>query len=96
LSKDYKASENRLPHSSSFTSKKGRDKALQEARDKLVVLQMNKDQATRRGNDSKAADLQYYEIPSQVALIKTLEKEQAAANATEPSLGSTEVRITLY
>jgi ATP-dependent Clp protease ATP-binding subunit ClpB len=59
--------------------KRGRD--IQEAKVKLEQLRVRKDEATRMGDDGRAADLQYYAIPEQEALIKSLEKDKAAADA---------------
>jgi ATP-dependent Clp protease ATP-binding subunit ClpB len=64
-----------------YESERKRAKAIQEAKLKLDQLRVKKDEATRMGDDGRAADLQYYAIPEQEALIKKLEKEKAAADA---------------
>lgn len=64
-----------------YESERARGKAIQEAKQKLDQLRVKKDEATRIGDDSRAADLQYYAIPEQEAFIKSLEKEKKAADA---------------
>jgi ATP-dependent Clp protease ATP-binding subunit ClpB len=64
-----------------YESERKRGKAIQEAKLKLDQLRVRKDEATRMGDDGRAADLQYYAIPEQEALIKKLEKEKAQADA---------------
>jgi ATP-dependent Clp protease ATP-binding subunit ClpB len=64
-----------------YESERARGKAIQEAKVKLDQLRVKKDEATRMGDDAKAADLQYYAIPEQEAFIKSLEKQKAAADA---------------
>ncbi|RDL40453.1 Uncharacterized protein BP5553_00432 [Venustampulla echinocandica] len=64
-----------------YESERARGKAIQEAKLKLDQLRVKKDEATRLGDDSKAADLQYYAIPEQEQFIKDLEKEKKAADA---------------
>ncbi|TEY55734.1 hypothetical protein BOTCAL_0229g00020 [Botryotinia calthae] len=64
-----------------YESERKRGKDIQEAKVKLDQLKVKMDEATRLGDTSKAADLQYYAIPEQVAFIKTLEKEKKAADA---------------
>jgi ATP-dependent Clp protease ATP-binding subunit ClpA len=64
-----------------YESERARGKAIQEAKQKLDQLRVKKDEATRLGDDSRAADLQYYAIPEQEAFIKSLEKEKKAADA---------------
>ncbi|KAH6681981.1 putative heat shock protein hsp98 [Halenospora varia] len=64
-----------------YESERARGKAIQEAKVKLDQLRVKKDEATRMGDDSKAADLQYYAIPEQELFIKNLEKEKKAADA---------------
>jgi ATP-dependent Clp protease ATP-binding subunit ClpB len=64
-----------------YESERARGKAIQEAKQKLDQLRVKKDEATRMGDDSRAADLQYYAIPEQEAFIKNLEKEKKAADA---------------
>ncbi|TAQ86490.1 hypothetical protein B7494_g5187 [Chlorociboria aeruginascens] len=64
-----------------YESERKRGKDIQEAKVKLEALRVKKDEATRLGDDSRAADLQYYAIPEQETFIKTLEKEKKAADA---------------
>ncbi|KAL0473485.1 heat shock protein [Neurospora intermedia] len=64
-----------------YEQEKQRAKALQEARMKLESLRQKAEEASRMGDHSRAADLQYYAIPEQEAVIKRLEKEKAAADA---------------
>jgi len=64
-----------------YESERARGKAIQEAKVKLDALRVKKDEATRMGDDARAADLQYYAIPEQEAFIKSLEKQKAAADA---------------
>jgi ATP-dependent Clp protease ATP-binding subunit ClpB len=64
-----------------YESERARGKAIQEAKVKLDQLRVKKDEATRMGDDSRAADLQYYAIPEQEAHIKALEQEKKAADA---------------
>ncbi|KHJ30131.1 putative heat shock protein [Erysiphe necator] len=64
-----------------YESERARGKAIQEAKIKLEQLKVKKDDATRIGDDARAADLQYYAIPEQEKYIKSLEKEKAAADA---------------
>lgn len=64
-----------------YESERARGKAIQEAKVKLDQLRVKMDEATRTGDDSKAADLQYYAIPEQELFIKNLEKEKKAADA---------------
>jgi ATP-dependent Clp protease ATP-binding subunit ClpA len=69
------------PLRNKYESERARGKAIQEAKVKLDALRVKKDEATRVGDDSKAADLQYYAIPEQEAFIKSLEKEKKTADA---------------
>jgi ATP-dependent Clp protease ATP-binding subunit ClpB len=64
-----------------YESERKRGKDIQEAKVRLDQLRVKKDEATRMGDTSRAADLQYYAIPEQEAAIKQLEKEKAAADA---------------
>jgi len=64
-----------------YESERKRGKDIQEAKVKLDQLKVRRDEATRMGDDIRAADLQYYAIPDQEALIKKLEKEKAQADA---------------
>ena len=64
-----------------YESERARGKAIQEAKVKLDQLRVRKDEATRLGDDARAADLQYYAIPEQEAFIKSLEKDKAQADA---------------
>lgn len=96
MSEGYKRPGTGLPYSS-LTSERARVKAIGEAKVKLQQLLIDKTAAFHGGDESRAADLQYYTIPNLEARIKTLENEQTAADANNQSyLGSTEVRIALY
>jgi ATP-dependent Clp protease ATP-binding subunit ClpA len=64
-----------------YDSERSRGKAIQEAKQKLDQLRVRLDEANRSGDDSRAADLQYYAIPEQETFIKSLEKEKKAADA---------------
>jgi len=64
-----------------YENERARGKAIQEAKVKLDQLKVKMDEATRMGDDSRAADLQYYAIPEQQSYIKNLEKEKMAADA---------------
>ncbi|RKF55687.1 Heat shock protein hsp98 [Golovinomyces cichoracearum] len=64
-----------------YESERARGRAIQEAKIKLEQLRVKKDDATRIGDDARAADLQYYAIPEQEKHIKALEIEKAAADA---------------
>ncbi|KAH8595786.1 P-loop containing nucleoside triphosphate hydrolase protein [Bisporella sp. PMI_857] len=64
-----------------YERERARGKAIQEAKVKLDALRVKLEDAKRSGEDSKAADLQYYAIPDQEAFIKNLEKEKKAADA---------------
>jgi ATP-dependent Clp protease ATP-binding subunit ClpB len=64
-----------------YESERKRGKDIQEAKVKLDQLRVKKDEATRMGDDGRAADLQYYAIPEQEAMIKQLEKDKATADA---------------
>ena len=75
-----------------YESERARGKAIQEAKVKLDQLRVKKDEATRMGDDSRAADLQYYAIPEQEAFIKSLEREKkdadaALSNSSNPDSG---------
>ncbi|TQS36159.1 hypothetical protein Golomagni_03396 [Golovinomyces magnicellulatus] len=59
-----------------YESERARGRAIQEAK-----IKVKKDDATRIGDDARAADLQYYAIPEQEKYIKALEIEKAAADA---------------
>jgi ATP-dependent Clp protease ATP-binding subunit ClpA len=69
------------PMREKYESERARGKAIQEAKVKLDQLRVKKDDATRTGDDSRAADLQYYAIPEQELFIKNLENEKKAADA---------------
>lgn len=69
------------PLRNKYESERARGKAIQEAKLKLDQLRVKKDEATRMGDDSKAADLLYYAIPEQEAYIKDLEKQKKLADA---------------
>ncbi|RKF76492.1 Heat shock protein hsp98 [Golovinomyces cichoracearum] len=64
-----------------YESERARGRAIQEAKIKLEQLRVKKDDATRIGDDARAADLQYYAIPEQEKYIKALEIEKATADA---------------
>ncbi|CAD6499331.1 BgTH12-03451 [Blumeria graminis f. sp. triticale] len=69
------------PLKEKYDQERARGRAIQEAKIKLEQLKVKKDDATRLGDDERAADLQYYAIPEQEKFIKSLEKEKAAADA---------------
>jgi len=96
LSEEYKRPGTSL-HYPVLTSERARVKTIGEAKVKLRQLLIDKTTATHDGDESRAAELQYYAIPRLEQHIKTLEKEKAAADAhDQSSFGSTEVRNTLY
>nr|BBE38609.1 heat shock protein 104 [Thermochaetoides thermophila] len=64
-----------------YERERQRGKAIQEAKMKLEALRVKAEDASRMGDHSRAADLQYYAIPEQEAIIKRLEAEKAAADA---------------
>lgn len=64
-----------------YESERKRGKDIQEAKVRLEALKVKKDEATRTGDDQRAADLQYYAIPEQEAMIKGMEAEKARADA---------------
>ncbi|KAM7201015.1 heat shock protein HSP98 [Naviculisporaceae sp. PSN 640] len=64
-----------------YEREKQRGKDIQEAKMKLESLRVKAEDASRMGDHSRAADLQYYAIPEQEQVIKQLEKEKAAADA---------------
>lgn len=70
-----------LPLRNKYESERARGKEIQEAKVKLDQLRVKKDEALRLGNDSKAADLQYYAIPEQEAYIKKMEADKKKADA---------------
>ncbi|KAH8815875.1 P-loop containing nucleoside triphosphate hydrolase protein [Xylogone sp. PMI_703] len=74
-----------------YESERKRGKAIQEAKVKLDQLKVKRDEATRLGDEARAADLQYYAIPEQEAFIKNLEKQKLAAdqalNGSNPDSG---------
>lgn len=63
-----------------YESERQRGKDIQEAKMKLEQLRVKKDDATRMGDDARAADLMYYAIPEQEALIKDMEKAKRVAD----------------
>ncbi|CCU82657.1 unnamed protein product [Blumeria hordei] len=69
------------PLKEKYDQERARGRAIQEAKIKLEQLKVKKDDATRLGDDERAADLQYYAIPEQEKFIKSLEKDKAAADA---------------
>lgn len=64
-----------------YESERKRGKDIQEAKMKLDQLKVKMEDASRMGDTARAADLQYYAIPEQEAMIKQLEKEKTAADA---------------
>lgn len=64
-----------------YESERKRGKEIQEAKLKLDQLKVKAEDATRMGDNARAADLTYYAIPEQRETIKRLEKEKAAADA---------------
>lgn len=64
-----------------YESERKRGKDIQEAKMKLDQLKVKMEDASRMGDTARAADLQYYAIPEQEAMIKDLEKQKAAADA---------------
>lgn len=70
-----------LPLREKYESERARGKEIQEAKVKLDQLRVKKDEATRSGDDAKAADLQYYAIPEQEAYIKSMEAAKKSADA---------------
>lgn len=64
-----------------YESERKRGKDIQEAKMKLDQLKVKMEDASRMGDTARAADLQYYAIPEQEAMIKQLEKQKAAADA---------------
>lgn len=63
-----------------YENERERGKAIQDAKIKLDALRVKKDEATRVGDDAKAADLQYYAIPEQESFIKDLEAQKKVAD----------------
>ncbi|KAK4233186.1 heat shock protein HSP98 [Achaetomium macrosporum] len=78
-----------------YERERQRGKEIQEAKLKLENLRVKAEDASRMGDHSRAADLQYYAIPEQEQIIKRLEKEKAAAdaalNANGPDAGGSMV-----
>lgn len=64
-----------------YESERKRGKDIQEAKMKLDQLKVKMEDASRMGDTARAADLQYYAIPEQEAMIKQLEKDKLAADA---------------
>ncbi|KAI0480387.1 putative heat shock protein [Xylariaceae sp. FL0804] len=64
-----------------YENERKRGKDIQEAKVKLDQLKVKMEDRARMGDHARAADLQYYAIPEQEAVIKKLEKEKAAADA---------------
>jgi ATP-dependent Clp protease ATP-binding subunit ClpB len=64
-----------------YESERKRGKEIQEAKLKLDQLKVKAEDATRLGDNARAADLTYYAIPEQRETIKRLEREKAAADA---------------
>ncbi|KAI0022114.1 putative heat shock protein [Xylariomycetidae sp. FL0641] len=78
-----------------YESERKRGKDIQEAKIKLDQLKVKMEEFARMGDHARAADLQYYAIPEQEAMIKQLERQKAAADAAlsqnEDHLGGTMV-----
>ncbi|KAK4169456.1 P-loop containing nucleoside triphosphate hydrolase protein [Cladorrhinum sp. PSN259] len=64
-----------------YERERQRGKDIQEAKLKLEALRVKAEDASRVGDHSRAADLQYYAIPEQEQAIRKLEREKAAADA---------------
>ncbi|KAL2200912.1 heat shock protein HSP98 [Corynascus similis CBS 632.67] len=64
-----------------YERERQRGKDIQEAKLKLENLRVKAEDASRMGDHSRAADLQYYAIPEQEQIIRRLEKDKAAADA---------------
>ena len=64
-----------------YERERKRGKDIQEAKLKLENLRVKAEDASRMGDHSRAADLQYYAIPEQEQVIRKLEKDKAAADA---------------
>lgn len=64
-----------------YETERKRGKDIQEAKVKLEQLKVKMEDASRVGDHARAADLKYYAIPEQEAVIKQLEKDKAAADA---------------
>ncbi|KAK1756216.1 heat shock protein HSP98 [Echria macrotheca] len=71
-----------------YERERQRGKDIQEAKLKLENLRVKAEDASRMGDHSRAADLQYYAIPEQEQIIKRLEKEKAAADAALSATGA--------
>ncbi|KAJ2906687.1 P-loop containing nucleoside triphosphate hydrolase protein [Zalerion maritima] len=69
------------PLKEKYESERKRGKDIQEAKTKLDQLKTKLEDATRLGDNSRAADLKYYAIPEQEDIIKKLEKQKALADA---------------
>ncbi|KAK4184175.1 P-loop containing nucleoside triphosphate hydrolase protein [Podospora australis] len=64
-----------------YERERQRGKDIQEAKLKLEALRVKAEDASRVGDHSRAADLQYYAIPEQEQVIRKLERDKAAAEA---------------
>ncbi|EFX00085.1 heat shock protein hsp98 hsp104 [Grosmannia clavigera kw1407] len=64
-----------------YDSERKRGKDIQEAKVKLDQLKVKMEDAARVGDTGRAADLKFYAIPEQEAIIKKLEQEKTAADA---------------
>lgn len=69
------------PLKEKYESERKRGKDIQEAKAKLDQLKIKLEDATRLGDNERAADLKYYAIPEQEAIIKKLERQKALADA---------------
>ncbi|KAI0128429.1 heat shock protein HSP98 [Xylariales sp. AK1849] len=63
-----------------YESERQRGKDIQEAKVKLDQLKVKAEDAARMGDHARAADLQYYALPEQEAIIKQLEKDKTLAD----------------
>ncbi|KAK2733622.1 Heat shock protein hsp98 [Onygenales sp. PD_40] len=66
-----------------YESEKQRSRDIQDAKMKLDVLKVKRDEATRSGDTQTASDLIYYAIPDVTRRIEQLEADRARADAEE-------------
>ncbi|QSS60249.1 heat shock protein CLPA [Histoplasma capsulatum] len=64
-----------------YESEKQRSKDIQDAKIKLDLLKVKRDEATRSGDTQTASDLIYYAIPDVEKRIEQLEAERARVDA---------------
>lgn len=69
------------PMREKYESEKQRSREVQDAKIKLDTLKVKRDEAERSGDNSTAADLEYYAIPETKSLIERLEADRARADA---------------